>query len=271
MIYKWPLALDLLKRQYDALFSDHALERFSEVFDIAKTVRIDLFGATGYFTIDPENIEAILSTRFEDYSLGSRRLATFALLGEGIFGQDGPAWKRSRELIRRQFIRVRKQDLQVFTPPINGLISYLRQTAAAGRAVDLKPSFFQYTLDTTTELLFGEPQSNLPKGEQDAVRDNFDYATFGIGVRVRLGALAWLYNPAKYRRACQAIKDWASLFAKEAIRYIDDVGEEQASQKYPFIVDLWKETRDEQLVRDQLLHTLVAGRDSTADLLCWTL
>ena len=55
------------------------------------------------------------------------------------------------------------------------------------------------------------------------------------------------------------------------MKYKDDVGEENASEKYPFIVDLWKEMRDEELVRDQLLHILVAGRDSTASLLSWTL
>lgn len=111
------------------MFSDHALERFTEYFDIAGTVRIELFGATGYFTTDPENIEAILSTHFEDWGLGSRRLATYPLLGEGIFSQDGPAWKRSREVIRRQFVRVHKQTLQVFAPHVDELVSSIGEAA----------------------------------------------------------------------------------------------------------------------------------------------
>ena len=271
MPYKWPLALDILKRQFDALFSDHAFERLNESFGIAKTVRIDLFGARGHFTTDPENVEAILSTHFEDYNLGSRRLATFPLLGEGIFGQDGLAWKRSRELIRRLFVRVQKRNLQGFAPHVNELVSTVRDADAGGETVDLKPFFFEYTLNTTTELLFGEPHNSLSKEERDAVRENFDYAAFGIGIRVRLADLAWLYNPVKYRQACKAVRDWASFFASKAIKFKDEVGEEEASEKYSFIIDLWKEMRDEDLVRDQLLHILVAGRDSTADLLCWTL
>ena len=243
----------------------------TEYFDIAGTVRIEFFGVTGLFTTDPENIEAILSTRFEDYSLGSRRLATSPVLGEGIFGQDGPAWKRSRELIRRQFARVQKQTLRVFVPHVKELLSALGEAGATDGMVDMKPFFFEYTLSTTTQLLFGEPHNGLPEEEHDAVRDNFDDATLGIGIRVRLADLAWLYNPAKFRIACKGVRDWAAFFAGKALKYKDEVGEDKASEKYSFIIDLWKEMRDEELVRDQLLHILVAGRDSTASLLSWTL
>jgi len=237
---------------------------------MAGTCCIHLFGATGYFTTDPENVEAILSTKFEDYGLGSRRLASFPLLGEGIFAQDGPAWKRSRELIRRQFVRVQKQNLQAFTPHVDELVSGIAEAAIAGQ-VDLKPFMYEYTLNTTTMLLFGEPHSSMAKEERDAVRDNFDYAAFGCGIRVRLADAAWLYNPAKFRKACKAVRDWATFFAAKAMKYKDKLGEEKAAEKYAFIIELWNEMQDFELVRDQLLHVLVAGRDSTATLLCWTL
>ena len=269
--YNWPLALDLLKRQYDVLFSEHTFELLTEYFEIAGTVKIEFFGVAGYFTTDPENIEAILSTRFDDWALGSRRLATYPLLGEGIFSQDGPAWKRSRELIRRLFARIQKLTPQVFTPHVDGLVSAAGNIAAPGEVVDLKPFLFEYTLNTTTDLLFGEPHSSLSKKERDAVRENYDFAAFGVGIRLRLADLAWFYNPARFRVACKDIRAWASSFADKALRYKYEVGTEEASEKYPFIIDIWEEMQDKDLVRDQLLNILVAGRDSTADLLCWTL
>ena len=61
------------------------------------------------------------------------------------------------------------------------------------------------------------------------------------------------------------------LILYRAMRYRDKVGEEMAAEKYSFIIDLWKEMGDQGLVRDQLLHILVAGRDSTAAVLSWTL
>lgn len=269
--YKWPLGLDLLKVQFNALFSGHTLEALTDYITIADTVRLELWGVTGYITIDPENIETILSTRFDDYGLGNRRVASFPLLGEGIFSQDGPPWKHSRDLIRRQFVRVQKQTLQVFTPHIDELVSKLYKAVEDSNMVDLKPFFFEFTLETTTELLFGEPHSSLPKEDRDALRDSFDYAALGVGIRVRLADLAPLYNPAKFRRACGVVRNWATFFANKALKYKDEVGEEKASEKYSFIIDLWREMKDESLVRDQLLHILIAGRDSTAALLSWTL
>ncbi|KAJ2965548.1 hypothetical protein NUW58_g10866 [Xylaria curta] len=64
----------------------------------APTVRIDILGE-GFSTTDPENVEAVLNTNFEDYSLGVRRDGLYPLLGED-----------SRELLRRQFARLREGD-----------------------------------------------------------------------------------------------------------------------------------------------------------------
>ena len=270
MPYRWPLALDLLKRQYDIFLSSRTFERMTEYFDIAPTCCIGLFGITGYFTTDPANIETILSTKFDDYGLGSRRLASAPVLGEGIFSQDGAPWKHSRELIRRQFTRVQKQTLRAFLPHVDGLIAALREATSAGSMVDMKPHFFEYTLNTTTQLLFGEPHSNLPKEERDTIRDNFGYATLGMGIRVRLADLAPIYNPPKLKKASKSVRDWAAIFVRKALQYKDEVGEEQAINRYPFILELWRDIKDENLVRDQLLHILIAGRDSTALLLSWS-
>ncbi|KAI0156471.1 cytochrome P450 [Xylariaceae sp. FL1272] len=267
--YKWPLALDLVKKQYDIFFSDHTFEGLTPFLDLADTGRIHLFGATGYFTTDPANIESILSSRFEDYSLGSRTIASSPLIGEGIFAQDGPAWKRSREIIRRQFVRVQQGTPSAFAPLVEILVTAIAEAAVDGE-VDLKPLMFEYTLATTTMLLFGEPHSSLSKADREAVRDNFDYAAFGCGIRVRLADAGWLYNPPRFRTACKAVRDWATFFASRAFKHLEKHGEEAAAEKYAFIIDLWKDMQDFDLVRDQLLHVLVAGRDSTASLISWT-
>jgi len=62
----WPFALDILKKQYDALPSQRVLAFQSQYFDeIGPNMRLGLFGQEGYMTTDPKNIESILSTRFE--------------------------------------------------------------------------------------------------------------------------------------------------------------------------------------------------------------
>lgn len=64
--HKWPFALDVLKRHYDANSDQHLMAFQSKFFDqIGPNMELKLFGAVGYMTIEPKNIEAILSTRFE--------------------------------------------------------------------------------------------------------------------------------------------------------------------------------------------------------------
>lgn len=42
-----------------------------------------------------------------DFHLGPRSLAMKSMIGDGIFTQDGAAWKKHpRELLRHQFVRM---------------------------------------------------------------------------------------------------------------------------------------------------------------------
>jgi len=75
--------------------------------------------------MDPENIEVMLSSRFEDFGFGPRRAAFYALLGEGIFNQEGPPWRHSRELLRRQFVRMQYQNLGAFREHVDNMIGVL--------------------------------------------------------------------------------------------------------------------------------------------------
>lgn len=68
--YKWPLAVDLLKRQYDANKRKHLLFSQTPLFDeLGPNIEFMLLGSPGFVTFDPENLEAILSTHFEGLSV----------------------------------------------------------------------------------------------------------------------------------------------------------------------------------------------------------
>jgi hypothetical protein len=68
--YKWPLSLDILKRQYNALPSQRLLAFQTQYFDrMGANMKLMLFGRVSYITTDPKNIEALLSTQFEGVTL----------------------------------------------------------------------------------------------------------------------------------------------------------------------------------------------------------
>ncbi|CAG7925900.1 unnamed protein product [Penicillium olsonii] len=266
--YKWPLALDILKRQYDASSEQQLLLFQSQYFDkLGPNMTFKLFGNQGFLTADPKNVEAILATNFEDWELGSRRPGLFPMLGEGIFTQDGRPWKHSRELLRRQFVRIHRQDSHVFDDHVNDLITKLK---SASGVVDLQPHFLRFTLATTTALIFGEPVISVPGEETDAFEKSFDYASYISALRLRLADFEWIWKPAKFKEACAVIKDFAMHFVELALKEMEQSGEEAASKKYAFIIELYKEMQNPALVRDQLVHVLIAGRDTTACLMSWT-
>lgn len=63
---KWPLGLDMLLKALKYARTMQILQFFLEVVDDNGTTFVqELLGATGIDTVDPENIEAVLSTNFD--------------------------------------------------------------------------------------------------------------------------------------------------------------------------------------------------------------
>ena len=191
-------------------------------------------------------------------------------LSEGIFTQDGPKWKHSRDLLRRPFTRIGYQDLKGFSEHVDDLLSRLSALSHQKAVVDLQPMFFRLTLATTTALIFGQPVKSLEGEAHDTFSSSFDYASLTTALRLRLSELYWVYTPLRYRTACGNVKRYALDFVNQALSHRRD-DSEVSQDKYVFVEDLYEELHDPELVRDQLTHVLLAGRDTTACLLSWTL
>lgn len=210
----------------------------------------------------------MLTVIIKDFELGSRRGALRPFIGEGIFTQDGIQWKHSRELLRRPFLKTHYQNLQSFDEPLNSLVASL---ASSDGVVDLQPLFFRFTLATTISLIFGQPVGTFKDSEQATFARCFDYASLISSYRVRLQDLYWAYSPSEYRNSCKTVKAFASIFVRRALRDREKEVIGENSDRYAFIQDLYDELKDPTLVRDQLVNVLLAGRDTTACLLSWTL
>lgn len=209
-----------------------------------------------------------LAHLLQDWAIGSSRGGLYALLGEGIFTQDGRPWKHSRDMLRRQFVRMEYQNVKVFDEHINTLIQRL---SASEGVVDLQPEFFRFTLATTTALIFGESVSTFKGEEEDTFADNFDYASMISALRIRLVDFHWLCTPSKFKKACGVVKRYANHFVEKALEDKEKRGAEADHGRHAFILDLYEGLNDKALVRDQLVNVLIAGRDTTACLLSWLL
>lgn len=207
--------------------------------------------------------------RGADYSLGVRHGVFAPLLGNGIFTQEGVAWKHSRELFRKQFSRAQYQNLDHFQEHVDNLIARL---PAQEGVVDLQPLFFDLTLDAATALLLGKSVYSLTADENNnganiAFAESFTVAQEGLAARFRIAPWHFLYSPNRFRRACST----AHRFVEDYIRERDLQKNADTEGSYGFIDQVAKESKSLVDIRDQLMNVLLAGRDTTACCLSWTL
>jgi cytochrome P450 len=227
-------------------------------------------------TIDPEIIKSVLATNFKDFGLGKRIESFGPLLGNGIFTSDGVQWEHSRSLVRPNFSRAQVADLGNFETHIRHLIAKIPRD---GSTVDLQKLFFQLTLDSATEFLFGEPIDSLNShegSEQQRFATAFDFAQSRLGARSRLGLFMYFHRDNEFDNACKTVHAFVDKIVYKAL---DQVGRQDAEKiidgkdradRYVFLDEMARATKDPKQLRDELLNILVAGRDTTASLLSIT-
>ena len=243
---------------------------------LGTTLEHHFLGNKAIGTIEPRNLEAILSSDFEDYSMGERHKVMLPFFGDGIFTQDGDDWKRSRGLLRPQFAHKQYEDLTIFEEPLDCLLATLPRTGV----VDLQPAIFRLTLDVTTTFLFGEPLSSLAikpgstDGKQSDFANAFNVAQDYIAMRMKVQNLYWLLDGPKFRRACRTVHQFADeIIERNLTRDSQDLDDEKhgPNKRYVFLDSLARVCPDRTEPRSQIINILVAGRDTTACLISWTI
>lgn len=191
------------------------------------------------------------------------------MFGDGIYTQEDEAWKRSRVMLRPQLVHRQYDDLKVFDEPMEDLFNGLPQS---GGVVDLQPVFFRLTLDVTTAFLFGGSVRSLQssKGSQELTfAAAFDIAQSYVVKRFRLLDLYWLISGRKFRDACRQVNSFADQVIDANIRGVSDDDEDMG--RYVFLRTVARPFPDRAALRGHIVNILVAGRDTTACLLSWTL
>ncbi|KAK9482703.1 cytochrome P450 [Lipomyces starkeyi] len=248
-----------------------------------------VFGQRNHWTIEPENIKAILATKFNDFGLGTRYDAFLPFLGEGIFTLDNEGWAHSRMMLRPQFKRQQVSDIAMLEPHVRNLMSCL--TRSQTESCDIQELFYRLTLDSATEFLFGESVQSLRLTPESADQqtdniyvvvsdegkrgftDAFNYCQEVLAIRAIMRSFCWLLNPKDFRDTTAVAHKFVDYYVNKALdAYRDGVAklEEMTGGRYIFLYSLVQETQDPKALRDQALNILLAGRDTTAGLLSWT-
>ena len=87
--------------------------------------------------------------------------------------------------------------------------------------------------------------------------------------RGRLGDAYWLIGGKDFRRQCSIVHGFIDEAVQEALAF--EHQDQKSEEVHSFLDALIRETRDPRVLRDQLLNIMLAGRDTTACCLTWTL
>ncbi|KAL4913284.1 cytochrome P450 [Aspergillus aurantiobrunneus] len=245
---------------------------------LVTTFRIRQMGRENIFTCDHTNVQALLATKFKDFELGpGRRYTLHPMLGTGIFTSDGEAWSRSRALLRPQFTREQISDLDLEENHVQQAMLAMPVHPATRwtSATDIQSIFFRLTIDSATEFLFGESSGSQAEAIRcggtlppDHFSVNFDLGQWYVAQRARFEKFYWLVDNKESRTVHQKVHAYVDQFVYAALKNVADG--KPASPHYVFLEALVTETQDPLELRSQLLNILLAGRDTTASLLSWS-
>lgn len=187
-------------------------------------------------------------------------------------------------MLRPNFVRDQISDLDMEERHVEHLIAEL----PAGESgwtdfTDIQTLFFRLTIDAATEFLFGDSvNSQVSEGrhsvaakpgsqtrDEKAFSVNFDQAQLHMTKKFRLGDFHWWHNPKEYKVNNKIVNDFVRTYVDMALgkRPSSDIKKAEEGQgdkeKYVFLEELVKKTRDPDELRAQLLNILLAGRDTT--------
>jgi len=254
----------------------------------------------------PEYIEALQKTHFENFEKGDFFRDRFAdALGKtGIFVADGHVWKHARKTASHIFSAGQfKNYVQVVVhEELDKVVSLLNDSTSAKTSASpvivLPELFFRYTLNSFSRMAFGADIGCLTHEAQCLSKPvpfaiAFDYAQAVINDRIMTPAFRLVEalngKGAKMAAAINTIRGFAGAIIDERLaerQRMDRENEKIASTLRPThegtnmsqlakkdgkdLLDLFMETtqdREELLI--VVLNFLIAGRDTTAQLLSW--
>lgn len=228
-------------------------------------------GARGLFLAShPDDIRRILVETEQLYSKGPLMDQLRAGLGNGLLTSTGSFWRRQRKLSQPAFHRQRLAQLGgMITGATAAMLERWGEPAAAGRPLNLAAELMRLTFTIVARALF-----SVDAGD--------DAATIARAMRVVL--------PITERRFWtllnipERVPTPENLRFRRAIAAMDQVvyriiGEHRRdSAAYQDLLSMLMQTRDEETgesmsdsqLRDEVLTLLLAGHDTTSNLLAWT-
>lgn len=232
------------------------------------TIHIHVLG--NIITTNPENVEYMLKTKFENYPKGKPFSTLLGdLLGRGIFNVDGERWRFQRKMASLELgsvsIRMYAFDL-IMTEIRCRLIPLLSSVAGTKEVLDLQDVFRRFSFDNICKFSFGlDPgclHLSLPISKFATAFD--DASKISAERALAASAIVW-----KMKRL---LNIGSEKKLKESIKMVNELAEEMINQRRKMgfsnnrdlLSRFMGPVSDDGYLRDIVISFLLAGRDTVA-------
>lgn len=231
------------------------------------TIHIHVLNNT--ITANPENVEHMLRTKFENYPKGRPFSAILGdLLGKGIFNVDGHSWRFQRKIASLELgsVSIRSHAFEIVSSEIQNRLIPLLSSIRNDVVLDLQDLFRRFSFDTICRFSFGlDPgclKLSLPVSDFAAA---FDLASRLSAKRaMAVSPLIWkmkrLLNLGDEKKLKEAIKS-IDYLATELINHRREAG---FSTQKDLLSRFMGTITDDRYLRDIVVSFLLAGRDTVA-------
>lgn len=238
------------------------------------------------FLSTPEMFEDVLKTQFEVFDKGDfMRECLSDVIGNGIFLADGANWAHQRKTASTLFTMKALRDSMATT--VGNLIPVLHQiiqtSMAKGEPVGLVRLFNRFVMEGFAEIGFGIKLGGLESKEEPPFMAAFDTAQHVTLLRFLLPMWVWKLQrwlnvgaEKQLSDSVRVINDTVYGIIDKALHQRAKTTNQKEGDKKTTIISLFMDHMckddgeiDPVYLRDIVVSFLIAGRDSTAQTLCW--
>jgi cytochrome P450 len=224
----------------------------------------------------PDHVRHVLQEKARIYS---KRNIDYRLLkrlgGDGLLTSEGDLWRNQRRMIQPLFSRQHVEDLApMMVKATHAMLQRWRDRSDPSQTIDLCEEMARLTLDVVGRALFDLDLLD----DSNTIGEAFQIAN---QILMQLGPIEIFWPQAPTPRN-QRLKQAIATLERVVSSIIDERRKEILREPHKprrDLVSLLLKARDEEtnapmplpLIRDELLTMMIAGHETTANALTWTL